>query len=42
VTEKIASNAYQSILWWLIGIAAAVFAVGNAMLFWTRRIANSQ
>jgi hypothetical protein len=42
VTEKIASNAYQSILWWLIGIAAAVFAVGNAMLFWTRRFANSQ
>jgi hypothetical protein len=37
VTEKIASNAYRSILWWLIGIAAAVFVVANGMLFWTGR-----
>jgi len=42
VTEKIASNAYQSILWWLIGIAAAVFAVANGMLFWTQRSANDR
>jgi hypothetical protein len=42
VTEKIASNTYQSILWWLIGIAAAVFVVANGMLFWTSRFANSQ
>jgi hypothetical protein len=37
VTEKIASNTYQSILWWLIGIAAAVFVVANGMLIWTQR-----
>lgn len=42
VTEKIASNAYQSILWWLIGIAAAVFAVANGMLFWARRSAQDR
>lgn len=37
VTEKIAKNAYQSILWWLIGAAAALFVVANGLLFWTRR-----
>ena len=42
VTEKIAGNAYQSILWWLIGIAAAVFAVANGMLFWTQRSAQDR
>jgi hypothetical protein len=42
VTEKIAGNAYQSILWWLIGIAAAVFAVANGMLFWTQRSAHDR
>jgi Protein of unknown function (DUF3365) len=46
LTEQIASNAYRSILWWLIGIAIAVFGLANAVLYWalrgTARIANSQ
>jgi hypothetical protein len=37
VTEQIASNAFQSIFWWLIGIAIAVFAAVNGLLFWVFR-----
>ncbi|MGA7125845.1 MAG: DUF3365 domain-containing protein, partial [Chthoniobacterales bacterium] len=37
LTEKIASNAFQSIFWWLIGIAIVLFAVANGALFWVAR-----
>ena len=45
LTEKIASNSFQSILGWLTGIAIVLFAVTNGVLFWvlrSTRIANSQ
>jgi hypothetical protein len=46
LTEQIATNAFRSILWWLIGIAVAVFAGVNGLVFWllrsASRIANSQ
>ena len=42
LTEQIASNAYRSILWWLIGIAIAVFGLANGVLYWALRDANSQ
>jgi hypothetical protein len=41
LTEQIASNAYRSILWWLIGIAIAVFGLVNGVLYWALRSANS-
>ena len=37
VTEKIASNSFQSILGWLAGIAIVLFAVTNGVLFWVLR-----
>ena len=37
VTEKIASNSFQSILGWLTGIAVVLFAVTNGVLFWVLR-----
>ena len=37
LTEKIAINAFQSIFWWLIGIAIVLFAVANGALFWVAR-----
>jgi protein-histidine pros-kinase len=46
LTEQIASNAYRSILWWLIGIAIVVFGLANGVLYWALRsagrIANGQ
>ena len=42
LTERIASNAYQSIWWWLVGIAAAVLAGANGVLFWMRRSAHDR
>jgi protein-histidine pros-kinase len=37
LTEQIASNAYRSILWWLIEIAIAVFGLANGVLYWALR-----
>jgi hypothetical protein len=37
LTEKLASNSFQSIFWWLIGIAVVVFGVTNGVLFWALR-----
>jgi hypothetical protein len=35
--EKLASNAFKSIFWWLIGTAVVVFAMANGALFWVAR-----
>jgi hypothetical protein len=40
LTEQIASNAYRSILWWLIGIAIVVFGLANGVLYWALRSAG--
>jgi len=42
VTEKIASNSFQSILGWLAGIAIVLFAVTNGVLFWVLRSAKRE
>ena len=40
LTEKIASNAFQSIFWWLIGSCVVVCGVTNGILFWALRSAS--
>jgi hypothetical protein len=42
LTEKLASNAFQSIFWWMIGIAVVVFGVTNGVLFWALHGANKE
>jgi len=40
LTEKLASDAFQSIFWWLIGIGVVVLGVTNGILFWAMRSAE--
>jgi hypothetical protein len=39
LTEKIANSAFQSILWWLVGVAVAALVLVNGLVVWVGKSA---